>query len=240
MIASLPMYDWPETQGINDVLWARISAKLDAANIDAPNKLARPQDLDALWLSPGLLLAQTCSYPLETVLRGRVQYVSTPTYGVEGCEKPGHYRSVILKRGTALGIDVPPDNNARLPDWLPYACLAFNGTDSMSGYHALKRDAEAAGRSLPTLQIKTGSHRESIIAVADGTADICAVDCVTWAMAKNHEPASAEVYVAGWTKERPGLPLITSIRTEPAKLSALRAASRSVLGAVVLKQPTEF
>lgn len=240
MFAALPMYDWPETQVINDVLWAKLEAKLRAAGIDAPPKLTRNVDLETLWLSPDLLLAQTCSYPLETSLKGKVRYVATPSYGVEGCETPGHYRSVILMRGAGKNEPVPTGVYAQLPDLLPNACFAVNSLDSMSGYHALKRDTEAAGRSLSTLQIASGSHRASIIAVANGVADYCAIDCVSWAMAREYEPAAVNVHIAGWTQQRPGLPLITSLLTSPEVLKHLVAASRSVFGAVVLDPPTEF
>jgi ABC-type phosphate/phosphonate transport system substrate-binding protein len=240
MIASLPMYDWPETQTGNDSLWAKFTAQLNAANIAAPAYLTRQENLEAVWLSPDLLLAQTCTYPLETALRGKVRYVATPSYAVEGCETPGHYRSVVLKPGEGKNIRVPSHSNAHLPDWPTDTRLAVNSLDSMSGYHALKRDAEAVGRNLPALQIITGSHRASIFAVANGTADLCAIDCVTWAMALKHEPAAKNVHVAGWTRERPGLPLITSLQTSGAVLDQLVACAHSVLGAVVLPKPTEL
>ncbi len=239
MIAALPMYDWPETRGINDVHWARISAKLNVAHIKTPTVLTRGQDLAKLWLSPALLLAQTCSYPLETFLSGKVQYVATPTYGVEGCEKPGHYRSVVLARGGDYNVPVPVDCASILPNWHDTASFAFNSSDSMSGYHALKRDLEAEGRTLPIHKIETGSHRASIIAVADNSADFCSVDCVSWAMALEFEPVAAKLRVIGWTKPRPGLPLITALSTTTETIRALAAAARSVLGAVVLEHPLD-
>ena len=239
MIASLPMYDWPEVRAHNDALWAKFAALLIADHIAAPHSLTRSDDLEALWLSPDLLLAQTCSYPLETILHGKVHYVATPSYAVEGCETPGHYRSVILKSGEGENEPVPAYSKAHLPDWLPSARVAINGSDSMSGYHALKRDVETAGRSLPSLHITTGSHRASIQAVAEGTADFCAVDCVSWAMALQHEPAAKNVHVAGWTSARPGLPLITSLGQSTTTLVMLQTAAKLVFDAVILEHPTE-
>jgi ABC-type phosphate/phosphonate transport system substrate-binding protein len=236
MIASLPMYDWLETHTANDRLWQQMADHLRANGIKAPANLTRSDDLEAVWLSPDLLLAQTCSYPLETVLRGKVQYVATPSYAVEGCETPGHYRSVVLMRGQRPHVQVPNQSYAVLPDWKPNALFAYNGLNSMSGYHALKRDA---GR-LPSLQIHTGSHRASIIAVGNGAADLCAVDCVTWAMALIHEPASKNVYVAGWTKPRPGLPLISALHQNAAIVAELRNAAGLVLGSIMLDLPTEI
>ena len=239
MIAALPMYDWPETRGQNDKLWATIAAQLHAANINAPASLMRNMDLMSQWLSPDLLLSQTCSYPLETSLKDKVRYVATPSYSAQGCEIPGHYRSVILMRGAGLNVPVPLQNYAVLPEWLPYACYAMNSLDSMSGYHALKRDVAEAGSKLPSLHIETGSHHASIIAVAEGKADFCAVDCVSWAMALKYEPAAKHTHVAGWTKPRPGLPLITSLNTSDEVWAQLVKAAKAVLDAVVLEQPID-
>jgi ABC-type phosphate/phosphonate transport system substrate-binding protein len=236
MIASLPMYDWPETQAANDMLWQQMAEHLRSTGIKAPANLTRSDDLDAVWLSPDLLVAQTCSYPLETTLRGKVQYVATPSYQAEGCEEPGHYRSVVLMHGQRPHMQVPKESYAVLPDWKPYTCFAYNSLNSMSGYHALKRDAG----SLPSLQIHTGSHRASIIAVGNGAADLCAVDCVTWAMALKHEPASKDVYVAGWTKPRPGLPLISALHQSAAAVAGLRNAAGLVFSSVILDPPTEI
>ena len=69
----------------------------------------------------------------------------------------------------------------------------------------------------------TGSHRASIAAVAEGKADVCAVDCRSWKIAQRYEPASAAVRVVGWTGLRKGLPMIASRHLAPAVLKAVRA-----------------
>lgn len=104
--------------------------------------------------------------------------------------------------------------------------LAFNSLDSMSGIIALGRDLEAAGESLALFaeRIETGSHRASIIAVAAGAADVCAVDCRTWNLAKRFEPAANDLAVVGWTAKHKGLPFVTSRLTPPETVAALREA----------------
>jgi ABC-type phosphate/phosphonate transport system substrate-binding protein len=239
MIATLPMYDWPETAAANNALWSRMRGRLLAEGIEAPQALLRPVALPETWLSPELLIGQTCSYPLETVLAGKVAYVATPTYAVAGCETPGTYRSVIIKQGPGEDAPVPETAAAALPFWPDNATLALNGFDSMSGWHALQRDCAALDRAPPTRHVETGSHRASVIAVAQGRADMAAVDCVSFALARLHDPAAADVHVAGWTAERPGLPLITSLNTPPQAMAALRRAARAELAAIQLAQPTE-
>jgi ABC-type phosphate/phosphonate transport system substrate-binding protein len=231
------MYDWPENSAETDATWARIAAWLNEAGLAAPPALTRSADLEALWLSPNLLLAQTCTYPMETVLRGKVAYVATPSYAVEGCETPGHYRSVIIRRGAGGHAPVPLETGALLPDWRADEVIAFNGMDSMSGWHGLSRDAARAGRAMPDRRLQTGSHRASIKAVASGEADFAAIDCVSWAMALAFEPAAQGVHVAGWTAERPGLPLITRRGRPEAEIARLREAAALHMNAVVLERP---
>ena len=92
--------------------------------------------------------------------------------------------------------------------------LAFNAPDSLSGYLALKRDLEAQGSGLHIFNelVKTGGHRASTRAVAEGRADVAAVDAKTWGLAKRFEPAARELAVVGWTGRRKGLPFVTAAR----------------------------
>ena len=61
-------------------------------------------------------------------------------------------------------------------------------------------------------------------AVADGRADLAAIDCRSWALAQRFEDAAASLTVVGWTALRPGLPYITGRRTAPAVVVAMRSA----------------
>lgn len=240
MIAALPMYDWPETAHQNNQLWARFAARLKQYGFEAPVGLTRSDELNSLWLSPDLLLAQTCSYPLETSLKGKVKYVATPSYPVRGCETPGFYRSAIIRKGNLPNAPLPEHKGAVLPAFSSNEVIAANGFDSMSGYHALLRDIEALGFNLPEQQLLSGSHRQSIIAVANGKADLAAIDCVSWNMACKYELASQHVYVAGWTKERPGLPLITAITCSDELLSTLKSISIELFSAVTIDVSYNF
>ncbi|WP_349363703.1 MAG: PhnD/SsuA/transferrin family substrate-binding protein [Roseitalea porphyridii] len=237
MIAGLPMYDWPERRAETDALWARLRDPLRAAGFDAPDALTRTDEPRNLWLSDDLLLGETCTYPLETILAGKVRYVATPVHDAPGCGQ-GTYRSVLVAPGDGADAAPPPDSGAQLPNRLG-GTLAANEPGSMSGYIALARDCERAERDMPADIVWTGSHRASIRAVAAGGADIAAIDCVTWRIARDHEPAAAEVRVVGWTAERPGLPLITNGAMTDADIASLREAVASVMPVVVLDPPTE-
>ena len=85
-------------------------------------------------------------------------------------------------------------------------------------------DLEAMGESLDIFSqhIETGAHRASIVAVAQGRADVCAIDCRSWHMARQHEPHAPELAVVGWTARRKGLPMITSVDASPEIVAKMR------------------
>ena len=73
--------------------------------------------------------------------------------------------------------------------------------------------------------VVTGAHLDSIAAVASGNADVCSVDCVTFALCKKYAPDCVEgVKVIARGPAAPGLPLITSISNDDRTLEDLRRA----------------
>lgn len=123
------------------------------------------------------------------------------------------------------GIPAPASGIPNIPlAFLRGKRFAYNEPHSMSGHLALERDLAAMGEDLSIFsqRIETGSHRASALAVAEGKADVCAVDCRTWALIRRFKSASTELTVVGWTMRRPGLPFITSTTTPPEHLAILR------------------
>lgn len=204
MIASLGMYDFGPAQGANDRLWTLIRRGLKAQGIDAPETLVRGEHAywDA-WQSPELILSQTCGYPFRARLHDRVAYVGTPDYGVEGCP-PGYYRSVFLVRADDPRATLTHFDGAR---------FAFNEPLSQSGWAAPQTHAARLGiRLMPTVQ--TGAHRMSARAVAEGKADIAALDAVTHALMQGQGLADG-LRVIGMSDPTPGLPYITAAGQDP-------------------------
>jgi ABC-type phosphate/phosphonate transport system substrate-binding protein len=58
---------------------------------------------------------------------------------------------------------------------------------------------------------ETGSHANSIRAVASETADIAAIDCVTWRLADAHQAEAKNLRVLTKTAPAPGLPYIAAL-----------------------------
>jgi ABC-type phosphate/phosphonate transport system substrate-binding protein len=213
------MYDLPAVRWANDAIWSALAGALEAEGIAVPLFLDRRTDHAAAWCEPGLLLSQSCGYPYATRLRGQVQLVATPVYRAEGCDGP-RYRSVLLVR---------EDDQARSVADLRGRKVAFNAEDSQSGCNTLRAmvaPLSSDGRFFAGAVV-TGAHTASMRAVADGHADLCAVDCVTWALVRRHEPATAAgLRGLGWSAAAPGLPLIAGL---DGPVIALRTALQSVL-----------
>ncbi|MDN5939936.1 MAG: PhnD/SsuA/transferrin family substrate-binding protein, partial [Salinisphaera sp.] len=106
---------------------------------------------------------------------------------------------------------VRSDTEAReLADMRGGVC-AVNGRDSHSGYNALRRMVAplAQGDAFFSGVIETGGHVASLRQVADGAADLCAVDAVTHALLARHAPARlARTRVLGFSPNAPGLPYV--------------------------------
>lgn len=208
MIASLAMYDFAPLMAANDRLWAGIRDGLRGQGIKAPDGLTRGEAAYwPAWQSPGLILSQTCGYPFRTRLQGHVTYVGTPDYGVEGCP-PGHYCSVLIARAD--------DPRTGFADFAA-ARFAYNEALSQSGWAAPQTHAKGLGFQLQPA-VQTGAHRLSALAVAEGRADIAALDAVTFAHLQGYDPVMARLKVVGRTEPTPGLPLITAQCRDPAPI----------------------
>ncbi|MGR3698085.1 MAG: phosphate/phosphite/phosphonate ABC transporter substrate-binding protein [Roseovarius sp.] len=206
MIASLPMYDRPETAAANDALWQGIRDALGTG----PEHLTREGDLWNHWQSPDLLLSQTCGYPYRARLHGQVTLVGSPVLDLPDCP-PGYYYSVFVVRADDPRTD---------PQEFATARLAYNDALSQSGWAAPQNWATARGFAFTT-PIHTGTHRASALTVAEGGADIAALDALTWKLMQAHDPFTTGLRVLARTNPTPTLPYITALGRDA---DAMRAA----------------
>jgi len=216
LVAALPMYDFPWTARANDALWAGLANRLRAAGVEAPLALTRAPDLNALWRDPRLLFAQTCGYPYVSALRQSVALIATPTYGFDGCDGAWHCSFVIARKGA--GRALADFRGAR---------AAINAWDSNSGMNVFRAVIAplAQGRPFFAQVIVTGAHVASVGAVAQGRADVAAIDCVTFALLRRGRPELiAAVEAIATTPLSPGLPFIASAALGAATIGAVRAA----------------
>ena len=223
MIASLPMYDRPETAAANDRLWQAVRSHLGYG----PEHLTRGGDVWDHWQSADLVLSQTCGYPYRARLHGRVTLVGSPVLDLPDCS-PGHYHSVLVARR---------DDPRATPQDYSTARFAYNEALSQSGWAAPQNWAAARGFAFSN-PIRTGAHRASALAVAEGRADIAALDALSWHIMRQHDAFAKDLRVLGHTDPTPALPYITALGRDAAALreamhraiAGLCAADRATLG----------
>lgn len=198
MIAALPMYDRPENRAAHDLLWSLIRDGLRARGIEAPDALDRETPYDESWARPDLVLGQICNLPWRARFRERVTLIGASDYGLPGAG-PGEYYSLIV---------------ARADDPQPGPRFALNDPLSNSGWDAGQDWARRAGVPIrPTLV--TGSHAESLRAVAEARADLAAIDAITWRMLETWDPLARQVRVLDRTASSPGQSFITRAGQDP-------------------------
>lgn len=227
MIASLGMYDFGPAQPANDRYWALIRDGLRARGFAAPEALTRGETAYfPAWEASELVLSQTCGYPFRALLHGRVAYVGTPDYGVDGCA-PGYYCSVLVVRAD------DPRSGLYAFDG---AVFAYNEALSQSGWAAPQVHFQRRGLRL-TASSPTGGHRLSARAVAEGQADIAALDAVTWELMQGTDDVTTRLRVIARTEPTPGLPYIAALGSDAAAtfdaiagaIAALQSQDRQAL-----------
>ena len=194
ILASLPMYDWPEIRLFTDQFWAGL-----ARHAGLTGTLDRSEPYGAIWRQPELRFGQTCGYPLTHEFKGLLRYVATPHYVADGCGG-ANYCSIVFARQQVSPIE------------LRGAKPAINSMDSMSGFLALKLVLATLSSSgdFFTTPLITGGHLASMAAVQNGSADVCAIDCVCVALARKYRPEALERLVEiARSPAVPALPYVT-------------------------------
>jgi ABC-type phosphate/phosphonate transport system substrate-binding protein len=194
ILASLPMYDWPEVREHTNALWRAFSKHAGISG-----ELNRTTFYSDVWKHPELFFSQTCGYPFTHKFKGLLNYVATPHYTSDGCDG-AHYCSIIFSR------ELKP------LDEFYGSVLAMNTLDSLSGMLAAKlvfAPFIKGGEFFKRTKI-TGGHRNSLAAVRSRYADICAIDSVCVELAKRYCPQELEGLVeVARSPMMPSLPFVT-------------------------------
>jgi ABC-type phosphate/phosphonate transport system substrate-binding protein len=189
----------PRVQTAQEAWLTRVLELLSAERLEAQGL-----DLKQLWLSPSLLITQTCGYPLMTALRGQVQVVGRPVYRLPN-SAGGNHCSLLVARSD--------DPRQQLEDFRGSHGL-LNSRDSNSGMnlfrHALA-PLQQDGRFFAHVSL-TGGHRNSLAEIKAGRGDLAAIDSVTFDyLAREASEEVAGIKVIGRTAQGPCLPYITRL-----------------------------
>ena len=116
---------------------------------------------------------------------------------------------------------------------------AINSRASNSGYNRFRAAVApfARGGRFLSEVVETGGHVASLAAIAEGRADVAAIDCVTWGNVRRYAPERVEALrILAETPRTPGLPLITRGTASYAEVEALRTALDRALADPVLAE----
>ncbi len=233
-VASLGMYEFAGTLPALDALWDETAANLKRRGVgDVPDRLTRDRPLEEIWRDPDLLLAQTCGYPLRKHLDGIVRLVATPVYDIPGCDGAWHRSFIVVAAGAACGSLAA----------LRGARAALNGHDSSSGMNLFRHTLApvAGGRPMFGSVTLTGSHAASLAAVANGSADVAAIDCVSfWFITREQPGLAARVRILAETAPSPGLPLVTRHAASDREVAILREALEAAVVSPALAEAREI
>jgi ABC-type phosphate/phosphonate transport system substrate-binding protein len=214
--ASLSMYDGGELASANDALWDAIARRLRAFGVgDVPRALDRECPLEALWSSGQLLFGQVCGYPFAARFRDQLRVLAAPHYAVPGCAR-GRHRSYVVVHARSAVKELAALRGTR---------AAINDTESMTGRHLLGDAVYGSSGARPFFAgvVISGSHARSLAMVAAGTADVAAIDCVSYAhLARAAPEIIRETRVLHRTITTPTLPFVIS--TECGEVAAYLVA----------------
>jgi ABC-type phosphate/phosphonate transport system substrate-binding protein len=206
------MYPFTHLQSAYDQLWAAVRAHLHAA----PDELDRSIDLATAWHSPDLLLGQTCGWPLITQLSDVVEVVGAFDVRAPFAAE-GRYRSVIVGNKPFSVTQWRAD---------PNTVVAFNSSESLSGWISMCH----VWGGVPARTLQTGSHVESMRAVADGRAHLASIDALSFEFAVAVDAMlSGRLHIIGHGPTVPSLPLVMS-----RSLATRRDEVRAALAAAVV------
>jgi ABC-type phosphate/phosphonate transport system substrate-binding protein len=204
----------PRVREAQEQWLTRVLEILSATRLDA-----QALDLKQLWLSPQLLLTQTCGYPLMKILRGQVQVVGRPVYQLPH-SAGGNHCSLIVARAD--------DPRQRLEDFRGSHGL-LNAQDSNSGMNLFRHTLaplQRDGQFFAQVSL-TGGHRNSLVAIKAGEGDLAAIDSVTFDyLARDRSEEIAGVKVIARTASGPCLPYVTRIGADA---QAIREAMNQAL-----------
>ena len=230
MIASLPMYDWPELRSDTDAYWQTLRESFAAAGFNPPETIFHPADETEGWLSSELFFSQTCGYPYISRLEGKVELLGTPHFDIEGWQGPNYASALIVRtnvKAESLEALAKPDGHGAKA-----LRFAFNSRNSLSGYRCVTPLTGPLEGYFGEM-IKSGGHRYSADMVAAGQADIAAIDALCWHLYRQVQPDNAKkLRVLQWTPFLPGLPYITNTDWNAEELQRLRDALVTAVNAM--------
>jgi ABC-type phosphate/phosphonate transport system substrate-binding protein len=209
---------------VNLAFWSALRKKLLSKGLsigDVEFDVGRPPVPDTF--DEGVYFTQLCGYPFMTRFANQGSLLGSPSYAFPGCVGATHIAYFLVREGdpaTSL-----PDMRGRI-----FGCNSLMSNSGMNLPRlAIARIAE--GRAFFSAVLMTGGHNASLDRLADGSIDVCSIDCVTWGFFEKFRPETAARFrILGETPRSPTLPFVTSAATASRDRQALADALHEFMG----------
>ena len=202
---SLGMYPAPASADIFAAIEGQLAAVLDKAGIRSDKSPDRPA------------VRHMCGINLAIAPAGRWRYLATPVIG-DPVVPGGHYNSLII---------TPRDGGLAAVGDFDQAVhkAAINEPGSFSGNITFAAHlARSCGVTLRS-PVRSGAHLNSVTMVANGKAQLAAIDRMSFSLAHHDRPEDvAKVRVIGETTFHPAPPLVADGALEDSLVAELRDA----------------
>jgi len=156
---------------------------------------------ESVLRDPGLFFGHTCGYPLMKHLQDAVTPFCIPVFNVAGVSGNLYSSRIIV----AADADISSLADCR------NRIAAINSSDSNSGMNVFRHAIAKLNPTTPFFAstINSGGHLHSLTAVAEGRADVAAIDCVSFQLIEDRWPElTARVRSIGDSVKTCGLPLV--------------------------------
>ena len=168
------MYPFVSVASAWDELWAAVHERAGWT----PAALTRSGDVHGRWYDADCIITQVCGGPFAALHRNDMHLIGAFDLDIPEADDGAHYRSVLLS---------PHDRS--LDELVGEHIRAVaNSADSLSGWHSLRAATIGSGREWPGSVTFTNAHRNSILALAKGEADLASIDSWSLAFIEAEEP----------------------------------------------------
>ena len=192
------MYAFAGLKDGNAQFWSSIREGLPAEKQhQAPMQLCAQQTITPK-LAGQVLFAQTCGLPYRMGLHQDYQLLATPDYGLPDAPAGYYYSHIIAHRD---------DPRNRVDDFIG-SSWAVNSYQSQSGFAALVNQWPDQEQVTPLI---SGSHANSLRAVANRQVECAAIDAVSLRFLKQFDNSTHKIKIIANTTPTPGLPFITGV-----------------------------
>jgi len=160
------MYPFASVAWAWDEIWAAVHRRTPWT----PQTLTRSGDLPARWRDPNCLITQVCGWPFAAQHRSDMHLIGAFALDIPEADG-GHYRSVLLSPHERSLSELVHDGTHAVA----------NIADSLTGWFSLKAATVGPHAEWPGQVTFTSAHHASLLALANGEADIASID--PWSLA---------------------------------------------------------